>query len=78
MDRLCARLEGACTGSQLSCLYTLTNISGIGASSVEVQGLNPHGGADENAGDVNPSTPVPSKQSAPPMKEARCPSKKVC
>lgn len=66
VDHFRTGLEIACTGHQLSYAYTLTHISRICLTSVEVQVPTPRGGGGGGAADANVKTLAPPKPSTPP------------
>lgn len=77
MDRFCTELGRIYAGSQLAFPYTLTRMSGIGATIVEVRGPAPPGGEVADAAGTKPSTPIPPKPSTHPAKGSRSRSKKA-
>lgn len=86
VDRFRVVWAGAHSGSRMAYSYRLTHVSGVGSSSVEVQGPAPHGAGGGDLAATSPSTPwssnpsthVPSKLSNPPAKGSFGRSKKTC
>lgn len=73
-----AGLEGPFTGSQFSCPYNSTHISGVGVTSIKVQGPSALGGGDGGVADANlPTLNLMSPWTHPTEASCGC-SKKAC
>lgn len=71
MDRFRAGLDMAYSGNQLSCSYLLTHVSGVGVTSVNVQGPATKDGWSWGPDDPNVLMPSPPKLTSPSAKQSR-------
>lgn len=78
MDRSRAGLEDAYTGSLLSCPYTSTQVSDVGAIMVKVQGPTFHSDGDGSATNANVPRTAPPRPSRTLKRVSQVCIKKAC